>query len=257
MLADTHAHLYAAEFAEDRDAMMARALEAGVDYFFLPNIDGGSIQGMHALSAAFPGKVFSMMGLHPCYVKEDYLIVLDEMEALLSERGYVGIGETGLDYYWDTTFKEAQQVSLKRHIDWAKQYRLPIILHTREAFADTLRLIQEGYEDRLTGIFHCFSGSLEEAGQVLELDGFYVGIGGVVTFKNSGLDKVVEQLPLERIVLETDSPYLAPAPHRGKRNESAYLKLVAAKVAEIKRMPLEEVERITTANALAVFGQSK
>jgi TatD DNase family protein len=257
MLADTHAHLYASEFADDRMEMMHRALESGVGYFFLPNIDRDSITGMHELVSAFPGKVFPMMGLHPCYVKDDYRDVLEKMGELLATGKYVGVGETGLDYYWDVTYKDAQQVSLQQHIIWAKQYQLPIILHTREAFADTWKLIREGYDDRLCGIFHCFSGTLEEANQVMEMDGFYVGIGGVVTFKNSGLDKVVEQLPLDRMVLETDSPYLAPVPHRGKRNESSYLRLVAEKVAMIKGVHIEEVEEVTTRNALQLFGIGK
>lgn len=254
MLIDTHTHLYAAAFDEDRPAMMARAFAADVAVLMLPNIDLSSIAGMHQMVADYPGKVFPMMGLHPCSVKDDYEAVLHQMEEKLRTGAYRGIGETGLDYYWDTTHKAAQQASLVKHIDWAVHHRLPIILHTRDAFADTYALISEHNTSRLTGIFHCFTGSVEEAEKVLSLDGFYLGIGGVLTFKNSGLDKVVASLPLDRMVLETDSPYLAPVPYRGKRNESSYLRLIAEKLAQVKGVSYDEVAEITTINARKVFG---
>lgn len=253
MLIDTHTHLYADAFAEDSDAMMQRAFAAGVDKVFLPNIDEASVPGMEALVAQYPGQVYAMMGLHPCSVGADVAAVLDRLEAQLHAGVYAGIGETGLDYYWDMTYQAQQKLSLARHIDWAKQWKLPIILHTRDAFEDTYDMIAAAHDETLTGIFHCFSGSVEEAEKVLALDGFYLGIGGVLTFKNSGLDKVVAELPLERLVLETDSPYLAPTPHRGKRNESAYLRLVAEKLAAVKGLPLSTVAEVTTANALKVF----
>ncbi len=256
MLVDTHTHLYVDAFDDDRTAMLQRAFEAGVERLYLPNIDEASIEDMHQLATAHPGAVFPMMGLHPCSVKDDFEQVLDRMASYLEKGGYAGIGETGLDYYWDMTYQTQQQASLVRHIAWAKQYRLPIILHTRDAFADTFALIEKHYDEQLTGIFHCFSGTLEEARQVLALDGFYLGIGGVLTFKNSGLDKVVAELPLDRLVLESDSPYLTPAPHRGKRNESSYLRLVAEKLAVVKGVSVKEIEAITTANADKVFASS-
>lgn len=257
MLIDTHTHLYADAFSEDSEAMMQRAFAAGVDKFFLPNIDEASVQGMEALVRQYPGRVYGMMGLHPCSVGTDVTAVLDRMEQQLHTGSYTGIGETGLDYYWDMTYQTQQKLSLARHINWAKQWKLPIILHTRDAFQDTFEMIAAAHDETLTGIFHCFSGSLEEAEKVLALDGFYLGIGGVLTFKNSGLDKVVGALPLDRLVLETDSPYLAPTPNRGKRNESAYLRLIAEKLADVKGLPLSTVAEVTTANALKVFRRAE
>lgn len=253
MLVDTHTHLYADAFDEDRHEMVQRAFAAGVERMYLPNIDVSSIEGMHALAEAYPGKMFPTMGLHPSSVKDDFSTLLDRMEDDLNNGTFYGIGETGLDYYWDMTYQAQQKESLVRHIAWAKQWKLPIILHTRDAFDDTFELIAKHYDENLTGIFHCFSGTVEEAKQVLSLEGFYLGIGGVLTFKNSGLDAVVAELPLDRLVLETDSPYLTPAPHRGKRNESSYLRLVAEKLAAVKGIEVEEVEKITTANADRVF----
>ena len=254
MLIDTHAHLYAEEFDADRDAMMARAREAGVGIVLLPNIDEGSTDAMHRLAEAYPGMAYPMMGLHPCSVKPDFEDVLARMEKLLESGGYIGVGETGLDYYWDTTYIKEQQTSLELHIEWAIRFNLPIVLHTRDSFQDTFDIIRKHKTPKLRGVFHCFSGTLADAEAVLSLDGFYMGIGGVATFKNGGLDKVLPRVPLSRLMLETDSPYLAPVPYRGKRNESAYTALVAQRVAELMRTEVEEVATATTANANALFG---
>jgi TatD DNase family protein len=252
---DTHCHLYLPEFDADRDEIIARAMRAGVEKFFLPNIDSSSITSMLSLSEKYSEKCYPMMGLHPCSVKENW-----EDEVLLAEKylfkrddlKFWGIGETGLDYYWDRTFVAEQKENFQVHIDWAKQLKLPLIIHSRESTDDCISMVANIKDDHLRGIFHCFSGTIEQALQIIEL-GFYLGIGGVVTFKNSGLDKVIHQLDLDHVVLETDSPYLAPVPHRGKRNESSYLRLVAERIAAIKNMTTAEVSAITSKNAEDIF----
>lgn len=254
-LIDTHCHLYLPEFDTDRDAMMQRAIDIGVEKFFLPNIASDSIEGMLTLSRGYPENCFPMMGLHPCSVKENWkqeTTMIEEYLFRRSETKFWSIGETGLDYYWDKTFIAAQKENFQLHIDWAKKLKLPIIIHSRDATDDCIEMISKNKDSRLSGIFHCFSGTLEQARQIIDLD-FYLGIGGVVTFKNGGLDKVMEHLDLSHVVLETDSPYLAPAPHRGKRNESSYLRLVAEKLSAIKKLPFEEVASITSANARQIF----
>ncbi len=254
-LIDTHCHLYLPEFDKDRDDIIQRARDAGVEKFFLPNIDSRSVNAMLSLSSANSGICYPMMGLHPCSVKDDWLQQIAEIEKYLFETPEVkfyGIGETGLDYYWDKSFIGLQKQNFQKHINWAKEFRLPIIIHSREATEDCISLIKENYDQNLTGIFHCFAGSIEQAHEIAEM-GFYLGIGGVVTYKNAGLDKIVEQIDLDHIVLETDSPYLAPVPHRGKRNESSYLTFITSKVAAIKNKTPEEVASITTRNAMKVF----
>lgn len=253
MLIDTHTHLFVDAFDEDREAMIQRAKEAGVEAALLPNIDSDSIKDMHDLAAAEPGWALPMLGLHPCSVKGDYKEVLERMDGLFRQRKYYGVGETGLDYYWDKTFVDQQKASLQQHIDWAKEFGLPIVLHTRDSFDDTYKLIRANNDERLTGVFHCFTGTSEDAQKVIELGGFYMGLGGVLTFKNSGLDKSVADIPIDYLVLETDSPYLAPVPHRGKRNETSYVHLVAEKLAAVKELPFAEVARITTENARKLF----
>ncbi len=250
---DTHTHLFSNKFDEDRTEMVQRAIDAGVTKMFLPNVDVSTIKEMNELEAQFPENCFSMIGLHPCHVFENYKESLAIIETELEKRAYAGIGETGLDYYWDTTFKQQQQASLHIHAQWAKKYKRPIILHTRESFNDSFAIMKEHNNDDLTGVFHCFSGSIEEAEKVASLNGFYIGIGGVVTFKKSHLPEVIKNVPLELIVLETDSPYLAPTPNRGKRNESSYLTLIANKIAEIKEISLEEVANITNQNASKLY----
>ncbi|MCY7410879.1 MAG: TatD family hydrolase [Chitinophagales bacterium] len=253
-LVDTHCHLYLPEFDFDREEMLQRADDAGVKKFFLPNIDSASIDSLLHLTSEHQTTCYPMMGLHPCSVKENWKIEIEKIETLLFNSNYkwFGIGETGLDYYWDKTFIDLQKQNFQLHIDWAKQLHLPIIIHSRDSLSDSIEMIKKNKDENLTGIFHCFSGNEEEAGQIIEMN-FFLGIGGVVTFKNGGLNKVLEKIPLTHVVLETDSPYLAPAPHRGKRNESSYLKLVVKKIAEVKNISEEEVAAITTANALKVF----
>lgn len=253
MLTDTHTHLYAKQFSADRNEVLQRADNAGVNYLFLPNIDLDSVEEMQKLSASFPKKCFPMMGLHPCSVKENYLEVLEKMKALMLNNKYFGIGETGIDLYWDKTFIEQQKQSFKIQIQWAKDFNLPLIIHCRNAFSEILEILDELDDEKLKGIFHCFNGNTEQAAHILKYHNFLLGIGGVVTYKNSGLEEVVKNIPVEKIVLETDSPYLAPTPFRGKRNEPAYITEVAKKLAEIYALSFEEVAEKTSANAFKIF----
>ena len=254
LLIDTHCHLYLHEFDVDQEEMLQRAYEAGVTKFFLPNIDSSSINSMLVLSNDHLQQCYPMMGLHPCSVKEnwDSEIRIIEEWLLKKEMKWYGIGETGLDYYWDKTFIPQQKKNFQKHIDWSKQLQLPIIIHSRDALDDCIDMIQESKDEKLSGIFHCFSGSVEQAKRIADLD-FYLGIGGVVTFKNGGLDKVLTEIDLSHMVLETDSPYLAPVPFRGKRNESSYLKYVVKKISEVKNISEEDAASITTRNAEKVF----
>lgn len=251
-LIDTHAHLYSSKFDSDRKEMIQRALAAGVRKMYLPNIDSESIEAMLDLEAAFPEHCFAMMGLHPCSVTADYERELAVVEKYLSERTWAGVGETGIDLYWDKTFFREQQIAFARQIEWAKDLDLPIIIHSRESNEECLELVKAGQDGRLRGIFHCFSGSLEQAQRMIDL-GFLLGIGGTVTYPKSELPAVLKQVPLENIVLETDAPYLPPVPHRGKRNESAYVRLVAEMISEIKVLPISTVLQVTSANAARVF----
>lgn len=252
-LIDTHTHLYAEQFDNDRTEAIQKAIGLGVDKFFLPNIDSKSIQGMHDLEKEFPGQCYSMMGLHPCSVDENWEEELDLMESRLDGHNYIAIGEIGIDLYWDKTFLKQQEKAFKRQIEWAKERGLPIVIHCRESFNEILSILDELNDEKLSGIFHCFTGSLEQAKHILGYGNFKLGIGGVVTFKNSGLDKVVQDLDLKDIVLETDSPYLAPTPFRGKRNESAYILNVADKLSDIYEVSVEEIAKETTKNALEIF----
>lgn len=253
MFIDTHTHLYDAQFDEDRPEMIARALAAGVERMYLPNCDSGTLAAMLKLCAAWPDHCFPMMGLHPCSVKEDYKKELELVQHELATGKYVGVGEIGLDYHWDTTFVAEQQEALRLQTDWAIALNLPIIIHTRKSLEDGIAIVREKQQGSLKGIFHCFSGTVEEAKEIIEL-GFYVGIGGVLTFKNSTLSETLSQIDLRHIVLETDAPYLAPVPYRGKRNESAYIPLIAHKLAGIKNCPVEAVAAITSENARKLFG---
>jgi TatD DNase family protein len=251
-LYDTHTHLYLKEYTDDIDAVMDRADAEGVTKFILPAIASTEVESMFALEQKFPGKCFAMAGLHPCSVKENYKEELDKVDKLLLERKFAAIGESGLDFYWDKTFMNEQYQSLNIQANLALQYKLPLILHTRNAMQETIDVIKSYNGKGLKGIFHCFSGTRQNANDIIEL-GFSLGIGGVVTFKNSGLADIVKDIDLAHIVLETDSPYLTPVPFRGKRNESSYLKYVVNKIAEIKNMTPEEVADITTANAEMIF----
>jgi len=253
LLADTHTHLYAGAFDADRPALIEAARKQGVGRFYLPNIDVESIGPMLALEEHWPGLCIPMMGLHPCHVLADYRTVLARIEQELARREWVAIGEIGIDLYWDKTYFKEQQEAFQLQVRWANEKKLPVAIHSRQSFAEIIALLDEQPKLTPQGIFHCFTGTLEEARQAIDR-GFYLGIGGVVTFKKSGLDAVVEKVPLEHLVLETDAPYLAPTPHRGKRNLPEYVRLVAEKIAEIKGVSLEEVARVTTENAERIFG---
>ncbi len=249
---DTHCHLYVSEFEADIDAVLVRAQEAGVEKFYLPAIDSNTHEAMLALEAKFPEQCLAMIGLHPCSVTLEYEKELEIIETHLSQRRFAAIGETGLDFYWDETFKAQQYIALERQIELALKYSLPLVLHTRNAMQETIDVINNYRGTGLTGIFHCFGGTLEQAEQVIQND-FLLGIGGVVTYKKSGLENVLPQIDLQHIVLETDAPYLAPVPYRGKRNESSYLVEIATKIAAVKNIAVEEVMRITTENAENLF----
>lgn len=253
LLIDTHTHLYAEEFDLDRDEAIQRCLQNDVKKLYLPNVDSESIGRMLALERQYPDMCIAMMGLHPCSVKENYKEELATVKQWLEKRKFVAVGEIGIDLYWDKTFIKEQEEAFNTQIDWAVQYDIPIVIHCREAFDEIVTILDK--RNKLPrGIFHCFSGNIEQARKIIDFGGFKLGIGGVLTFKNSGLDKVVEQIDLQHLVLETDSPYLAPVPFRGKRNESSYTKLVAEKVASIKQISIAQVAEITSQNALQLFG---
>lgn len=251
---DSHTHLFSDSFDNDRHEVIARAIEDGIGSFLLPNIDVNSIDPMQRLCMDFPDHCFPMMGLHPGSVGVNWEQDLEVIKAqLFSGKKYVAVGEIGMDLYWDKTFQRQQEEAFRRQIIWAKELKLPIVIHAREAFDEIFTVLDDLIDDSLTGVFHCFSGTKQQARKIQELGSFKIGIGGVLTFKKSGLDEVVKDIPMEFIVLETDSPYLAPSPHRGKRNESGFLILVAEKLAEIKRIRIEEVAEITTFNAQKLF----
>ncbi len=254
-LIDTHGHLFARQFDADRVAAADRARAAGVAQVLLPNIDAASLDALLDCEARYPDLCRAMIGLHPCSVKQDFERELAVVEAELRRRSWVALGETGIDLYWDKTTLAWQQEALRVQLGWAKQYQIPIVLHTRDAFAETAALVAEAQDGTLRGVFHCFSGTLAEAQQAVVL-GFQLGIGGTATFENGGLDQVLPSLGLTNVVLETDCPYLAPVPHRGKRNEPAYLPLIAARVGELTGMTTEEVAEITTRNAEKLFNLS-
>lgn len=252
-LIDTHCHLYSQVFSSDISAVLERAEQEGVQQFYLPAIDNETHEAMLQLEASHPGKCIAMMGVHPCSVQADYENELKIAEEWLGKRKFAAVGEIGLDYYWDRSFDKEQKMAFHRQIEWALHYRLPIVIHSRESMDDSIAIVKEHQNGNLRGIFHCFGGSAEMARKVTDL-GFFLGIGGVLTYKKSGLDEALQDISLEHIVLETDAPYLSPVPFRGKRNESSYLKYVADKLAGIKNCSREEVAAITTANAQKIFG---
>ena len=252
---DTHTHLYSEEFDEDRKEMIERALNKGVSKFFLPAIDSSTHEKMLDLETEYPSKIFSMMGLHPCYVKpESWEDELKLVKQHLDERGFPAIGEIGIDLYWDQSTLEIQVKAFEQQIDWSIEKDLPIVIHTRSSFDEVFEVLDRKKHAKLRGIFHCFSGDLEQAKRAIDL-GFILGIGGVVTFKNGKIDQFLHEIPLDKIVLGTDSPYLAPVPHRGKRNESSYLDLVVGKLVSIYNLDFSEMDRITTENAEKMFGK--
>jgi len=252
-LIDTHCHLYLDVFSDDIQQVMARAFKEGVGQFMLPAIDSTELENLLKLEKGWPEACFAMIGLHPCSVKASYKEELNLVKTWLRKRKFIAVGEIGLDYYWDKTFINEQKEAFSQQIEWALQYDRPIVIHSRSAIEDCISMVREQQKGNLKGIFHCFSDDRAAADRIIEL-GFYLGIGGVLTYKNSGLAEVIKDIPLEHIVLETDAPYLTPVPFRGKRNESSYIKYVAAKLAEVKGITVEEVAAITTKNAQKIFG---
>lgn len=253
MFIDTHTHLFLEQFDNDRPETIQRAIDAGVLQMILPDIDSSTTEALFRMAADFPDNCFPAVGLHPSSVKANYRTELAQVEKNARQRKVYAIGEIGIDLYWDKTFVNEQIIAFETQCRLAAQLGLPVIIHTREAFDQVFASLDKVYSDKLHGVFHSFTGNLEQAQKALSYNNFFVGLGGIVTFKNGGVNKVLPHIPLERIVLETDSPYLAPTPHRGKRNETAYLGLVAQKIAEIKAIDIKHVERITTANAQRLF----
>ena len=253
IITDTHTHLYSEAFNEDRADMINRAIEANVKRFFIPAIDSTYTPSMYQLEKAFPDHVFLMMGLHPTHVKENFKDELKHVKEQLSKRKFFAVGEIGIDLYWDKSTLDIQIKAFREQINLAKQYKLPIVIHCREAFDEIFEVLEEEKSDDLFGIFHCFTGSLEQAQKAISYN-MKLGIGGVVTFKNGKIDQFINQIELKHIVLETDSPYLAPKPYRGKRNESAYIYKVLEKLSELYKIPTEDIANITTQNSKDIFG---
>jgi len=253
MITDTHTHLYSSQFDEDRDQMMQRALDAGVTRFFIPAIDSAYTDSMLSLEKNYPENVFLMMGLHPTSVKENYKEELNHVKEMIDKRSFYAIGEIGIDLYWDKTFLTQQQEAFRTQIQWAKEKKLPIVIHCRDAFDEIFEVLESEKDENLFGIFHCFTGTEEQAQRAISYN-MKLGIGGVVTFKNGKIDKFLNQIPLEHIVLETDSPYLAPTPYRGKRNESSYITNVIDKLVDIYGLTFDEIAKITTQNSKDIFG---
>lgn len=251
-LIDTHAHIYLNEFDGAVQNVVQHSKEAGVGRVYLPNIDSGTIEDMIQLETLYPGFFYPMMGLHPTSVNGDYEHELEIIEKWLDERSFAAIGETGIDLYWDRTYQKEQEKAFEIQLKWAKDKGMPIVIHSRDSFREIFDVVDRLNDEQLYGIFHSFAGTVEDAEHIIDL-GFKIGINGIVTFKNSSLDEVVSQIDMEHLLLETDSPFLAPVPRRGKRNESAYIKYIAEKIAEVKNISVEDVAEITTRNALKVF----
>jgi TatD DNase family protein len=249
---DTHTHLYLNAFDGDRETVVKNAIEQNITYMLLPNIDSASVTGLLALCISFPENCFPMMGLHPTSVKENYKEELKQVSDWFDKQKFYAVGEIGIDLYWDKTFMKEQEQAFRFQIELAHEKNLPIVIHSRDSFDTIFNILEDYRKLGLQGVFHCFTGTIQQAKRAIGM-GFLLGIGGVVTFKNSGLDKVVENIGMENIILETDAPFLAPMPFRGKRNESAYINLVAGKIAEIKNIELAEIADITTRNANRLF----
>jgi TatD DNase family protein len=253
IITDTHTHLYSEQFDDDRADMMQRAIDNGISRFFVPAIDSSYSEAMFNLEKEYPSLVYLMMGLHPTSVKENYLEELQLVKNWLDKRKFYGIGEIGIDLYWDKSFLVQQQDAFKTQIEWAKERKLPIIIHCRESFNEIFEVLEDVNDERLFGIFHCFTGNFEQAKRALSFN-MKLGIGGVVTFKNGGIDKFLHKIPIKNIVLETDSPYLAPVPFRGKRNESSYMLKILDKLVDIYNLTPQEIAKITTQNSIDIFG---
>jgi TatD DNase family protein len=252
MFIDTHAHIYSEEFEEDLDKMIQIAIEEGITDIYMPNIDSSSLDNMLFIQKKHPS-CHAMVGLHPCYVKENYKRELQTMEEYLANHAFCAIGEIGIDLYWDTTFTKEQEDAYKIQIKIARNARLPIIIHSRESLDITIKTVKQLQDGSLKGVFHCFNGNMDQAKEIVDL-GFFMGIGGVITYKNAGVAEVVSQIDLAHLVLETDSPYLSPVPYRGKRNEPSYIRFIAQKLAEIKQKDIAEIASVTTFNANLLFG---
>jgi TatD DNase family protein len=257
---DTHAHIYSEQFEKDRQDMLERAFREGIEVIYMPNVDHKSIDGMLELENCYPKQCLPMMGLHPCSVGKDFEKELYLVETWLNKRHFVAVGEMGIDLYWDTTFAAQQEEAFKIQANWAAKYNIPLIIHARsknegEAMQKIISLLETLKSDKLFGILHCFTGTMTDAKRLIDLN-FKLGIGGVVTYKNGGLEPIIKEIELENLVLETDCPYLAPLPHRGKRNETAFVKLVADKIATIKQIDIEVVAQKTTENAKKLFKYS-
>jgi TatD DNase family protein len=253
-LIDTHAHLYAEEYEEDRVDMLQRAKDAGIEAILLPNIDSSSIAPMEKLASQHPSCI-QMMGLHPTYVKENWEEELEIIQNKLysNPKQYCAVGEIGMDLYWDKTFVEEQKEVFRRQVKWAKELNLPIAIHVRKAFDELFEILDQEWTPALRGVFHCYTGSKEQVKKILSYEQFYFGIGGVLTYKNAGLQEVIPHIPLNRLVLETDAPYLSPVPYRGKRNESAYVAEVAGKIVDVLGISMDEVKEMTSRNAIELF----
>ena len=249
---DTHAHIYASEFDNDRDQVVERALAQGVEKILLPNIDLDSIEPMLQTEAAYPEICRSMMGLHPCYVDGNVKQTLEVIHSWFAKHNFIAVGEIGIDLYWDKTYKAEQEMAFTTQLNWAKEMKMPVVIHTRDSIQETLALLEKEQDGSLSGVFHCFGGSVEEAKAINDL-GFHLGLGGVTTFKNGGMDKVIPHLDMDYVILETDCPYLAPVPHRGKRNEPSYIPLVAERIASLRELSIDDVQAMTNRNANRLF----
>ena len=249
---DTHAHVYAEELTSDLDLIMKNAVAVGVNKIIMPAIDSTTLEAMLKVEQQFPEHCIAMMGLHPCYVKENYKEELKLVEDWIGKRKFIAIGEIGLDFYWDKTFTKEQHIVFETQMQWALDLNLPIAIHTRNAMGETIEAVKPFAKKGLRGVFHCFSGSKESAEQIIGM-GFHLGLGGVLTYKNAGVAEAIKDIPMEYLVLETDAPYLAPVPYRGKRNESSFLVHIANRVAELKSITVAEVDEVTTANAKKIF----
>ena len=251
---DTHTHLFASEFDNDIDIVIKNALDNGISKMLLPNIDSTTTKKMLQLCDNYPNNCYPMIGLHPCSVKKDNLEKeISHVEQMLSQNKFIAVGEIGLDLYWDKSTLDLQKIAFESQIELAKKYKLPIAIHVRDSFDEAIEIVERLNDDNLSGVFHCFTGNLEEAQRIINLNNFYLGIGGVVTFKNGGINKIINQVSLDRIILETDSPYLSPTPFRGTRNESKYLLNIAHKMAELYNIDIEDIAKKTTKNAIDLF----
>lgn len=251
---DTHTHLFASEFNDDIDIVVQNAIDNGVSKMLLPNIDSTTTNNMLQLCNKYPQHCFPMIGLHPCSVKKDNIEKeILHVEEMLNKNNFIAVGEIGLDLYWDTSNLSYQKVAFESQIKLAKKYQLPIVIHVRDSFNEAIEIVEKLNNENLSGVFHCFTGNIQEAERIINLENFYLGIGGVVTFKNGGINKIINQISLDNIILETDSPYLAPTPFRGKRNESKFLVNIAQKMSEIYEIDINEIANKTSSNAINLF----